>query len=157
MRLYTSGVCSSFTHGCKAWKMNIPVCKMINGGFNSRCLSVIIGKEFNVTAANPDFNLIDAITKRRLRFAGHILRMNPDRLLRRRFMTYINSHPGLRGSFLHNCEEMSIEQTGLEKTAILRTSFAGNDRRLWEIVWDIGDSLRHTKMILVHEKKVIKN
>jgi len=109
LRLYTSGVCSSFTHGCEAWKMTIPVCKMING-FNSRCLSVITGKEFNVTASNPDFNLIDAISKRRLRFAGHILRMSPDRLLRRTFMTYMNSHPRPRGSLLHNCEEMSIEQ-----------------------------------------------
>ena len=109
LRLYTSAVCSSFTHGCEASKMTVSVRRMING-FNSRCLSIITGKELNVTASNPDFNLIDAISKRRLRFAGHILRMNPDRLLRRTFMTYMNSHPRPRGSLLHNCDEMSIEQ-----------------------------------------------
>ena len=109
LRLYTLAVCSTFTHGCEAWKMTAPVRKMING-FNSRCLSVITGKELNVTASNPDFNLIDAISKRRLRFAGHILRMSPDRLLRRTFMAYMNSHPRPRGSLLHNCDEMSIEQ-----------------------------------------------
>ena len=109
LRLYTLAVCSSFTHGCEAWKLTAPVRKMING-FNSRCLSVITGKGLNVTASNPDYNLIDAISKRRLGFAGHILRMSPDRLLRRTFMAYMNSHPRPRGSLLHNCDEMSIEQ-----------------------------------------------
>ena len=109
LRLYTSAVCSSFTHGCEAWKITDSVHRTING-FNSRCLSIITGKEFNVTASNPDFNLIEAISKRRLRFAGHILRMNPNRLLRRTFMTYMNSRPRPRGSLLHNCDEISIEQ-----------------------------------------------
>ena len=85
LRLYTSGVCSSFTHVCDAWTMTALVRKMING-FNSRCLSVITGKEPHLTASNPDFNLIDTISKRRLRFAVHILRMSPNRLLRRTFI-----------------------------------------------------------------------
>ena len=110
MCLYISEVCSSFIQGCEAWKMTTTFAKMINC-FNSRCLSMIIGKKFNMTTSNPDFNLlIDAISKRRLRFEAHILRMSPDRLLRRPLMTYMNSHPCPHGSLLHNCEEISFDQ-----------------------------------------------
>ena len=110
LRLYRSAVCSSFTHACEAWKFTDPVRKMING-FNSRCLTHITGKDYEVTATQPDFDLISTIVKRRLRFAGHIIRMNPDRLLRRSFLAYVkSSHPLPVGSLLHNCDEMTIDQ-----------------------------------------------
>ena len=37
IKLYASGVCSAFTHGCEAWSMTESVTRTING-FNSRCL-----------------------------------------------------------------------------------------------------------------------
>ena len=121
LRLYKSAVCSSFTHACEAWKFTDPVRKMING-FNSRCLAHITGKAFAVTATHPDFDLVTAITKRRLRFAGHILRMSPDRLLRRSFIAYVkSSHPPPVGSLLHNCAGMTFDQ-------ILKLS---QNRRAW--------------------------
>ncbi|GFR75519.1 hypothetical protein ElyMa_003922000 [Elysia marginata] len=57
-------------------------------GFNSQCLSVITRKG---RAPQPEFKLIAALVKRRLRFAGHILRKGPGRLLRCSLTFYLNS------------------------------------------------------------------
>ena len=108
--LYQTSVCSAFTHACEAWNITDSVRKMING-FNSRCLSRITGKDLRDTASDPEFDLVAAVVKRRLRFAGHILRMNPERLLRRTFLSYMNSsNTRPDGSLLHGCESMTIEQ-----------------------------------------------
>ncbi|CAH1265118.1 Hypp3119 [Branchiostoma lanceolatum] len=79
IRLYKSSVCSTLTHSCEAWDMTQDVTRMVNG-FNSRCLHVITKKHFRDTATNPDYNLMSAIRRRRLRYLGHILRMDPSRL-----------------------------------------------------------------------------
>ena len=81
LRLYVCAVCSTFTHASEAWDLTGSVKKRING-FNSRCLHIITGKDYRDTAVNPDYNLMLAIRKRRLRYVGHILRMEPDRLVR---------------------------------------------------------------------------
>ena len=60
LRLYRSAVC--FTHACEACKFTDPVRKMING-FNSRFLTHITGKEYEVTDTQPDFDLITTIVK----------------------------------------------------------------------------------------------
>ena len=109
LRLYQTAVCSTFTHACEAWDFTDSVKKMVNG-FNSRCLSRILNKEFRETATHPDFNLVALVLKRRLRFAGHILRMGPDRLLRRTFIAYLNENPLPPGSLLYGCDEMKIEE-----------------------------------------------
>ena len=75
VRLYASSVCSAFTHGCEAWRLTESVTKTVNG-FNSRCLSIITGDDYRETAARPEFDLVATVIRRRLRFAGHILRMN---------------------------------------------------------------------------------
>ena len=105
IRLYRTAVCSSFTHACEAWTLVKSVQRKING-FNSRCLSRITGEDFAETATHPLFDLVAVIIKRRLRFAGHILRMGPDRLLHRTFISYMcssgsNTRPP--DSLLHTC------------------------------------------------------
>ena len=82
---------------------------MLNG-FNSRCLSFITGEQRKETATNPDFDLVAAVVRRRLRFAGHILRMDENRLLRRTFIAHINSLKCLDQSILYGCEEMSLAE-----------------------------------------------
>ena len=125
IRLYRSAVCSSFTHACEAWTFVKSVKKKING-FNSRCLSHITGEDFVETATHPLFDLVAAIIKRRLRFAGHILRMGPERLLYRAFTSYMcNSSSSERppGSLLHMCDDISIK----DLTAIAQ------NRRQWSM------------------------
>ena len=86
------------------------VTKMVNG-FNSRCLSIITGEDYRETAVRPEFDLVATVMKRRLRFAGHTLRMDTDRLLRRTFITYLKSwttRPA--GTVLHGLDSMPIDE-----------------------------------------------
>ncbi|KAI8520998.1 28S ribosomal protein S24, mitochondrial [Branchiostoma belcheri] len=95
VRLYKSSVCSTLTHSCEAWDLTRDVTRMING-FNSRCLQVITKKHFRDTATNPDYNLMLTIRRRRLRYLGHILRMDPSRLFLR-----VLASPRAPSRFLH--------------------------------------------------------
>ena len=110
MRLYKTAVCSTFTHACEAWDMSQRVVKMING-FNSRCLHRVTGKSYRSTASAPDYNLVLAIRRRRLRYVGHILRMDSDRLVKRCLTAYVRdgvSPPA--GSLLMDCENTSVQE-----------------------------------------------
>ena len=111
LRLYQSAVCSSFTHACEAWDITDRIRKKING-FNSRCLSTITNKDLRETAVNPDFDLVLSIRQRRLRYLGHILRMAPDRLVKRTFLAYVGgteSDPP-EGSLLMDCDQLTLEE-----------------------------------------------
>ena len=110
LRLYRLAVCSTLTHGCEAWELTLKVRRMLNG-FNSRCLNRITGKWYRDTAKNPDFDLVLAIRKRRLRYLGHILRMSADRLVRRTFIAYVSAPGGPPdGSLLDDCRIKVIRQ-----------------------------------------------
>ena len=110
IRLYKSAVCSTLNHGCEAWTFSHSVRKTLNG-FNSRCLSFITGENRRDTATQPGFDLVSAVIRRRLRFAGHILRMDEDRLLRQTLLAYLNNLKCRGESILHGCEHMSSEET----------------------------------------------
>ena len=108
LRLYRLSVCSSLTHCCEVWTLTRTVTRMVNG-FNSRCLHVITGEEYRVTATEPAYNLVLAVRKRRLRYLGHVLRMPADRMVRRSLMALVKGgthYPA--GSLLSDCvgEEM---------------------------------------------------
>ena len=121
IRLYRLAVCSTFTHACEAWNLTINVCKRING-FNSRCLHIITGAHYRDTATNPILDLVLLVRKRRLRFLGHILRMDERRLLRRIFAAYV--HGGSRapeGSLMQDCKGTIEELTVLAR-----------DRKQWQ-------------------------
>ena len=49
-------VCSTLTHSCEAWNLTKAVSRILNG-FNSRCLHVITGEEYRVTAVSPAYNI----------------------------------------------------------------------------------------------------
>ena len=71
---YQLDVCSTLTHASEAWTLIEPVMRNVNG-FNSRCLHDITGQNYRVTATAPEYDLLLAIRQRRLRYLGHILRM----------------------------------------------------------------------------------
>ena len=110
IRLYQTAVCPTLTHACEAWTMTEEVTRKVNG-FNSRCLHVITGDSYRDTALNPVYNLLSAIRKRRLRFLGHILRMDTNRLLRQTLFAYlhdVDSRPA--GSLLHGCDHLPMSE-----------------------------------------------
>ena len=103
--------------------MTETVMKKING-FNSRCLHFITGKSYREKAVNPDFNLLRSIRQRRLRYLGHILRLPPDRLLRRSLFAYIAGWDTVpEGSLIADCPPgLSLED--LAEIAADRKSWA---------------------------------
>ena len=120
-RLYRLAVCSTLTHGCEAWELTLKVRRTLNG-FNCRCLNRITSKPYRDTAKSPDFDLILAIRKRRLRYLGHILRMSVDRLVRRTFIAYVSTPGGPPdGSLLDDCRIKDLQQL----------TVLAQDRRTW--------------------------
>ena len=89
LRLYIACVCSSFTHACEAWTLPDTVLRKING-FNSRCLHVITGESYRDTATSPIVDLLLQIRRRCMRYLGHLLRMPPERLVRKMLFAYID-------------------------------------------------------------------
>ena len=109
LRFYKTAVCSIFTHACEAWDMTQKVMKRING-FNSRSLHRITNESYHSTATTPVYNLNLAIRRRRLRYLGHIMRMDCDRLVKRCLIAYVrggNAPPA--GSLMMDCENTSID------------------------------------------------
>ena len=49
LRMYQLAVCSTLTHASEAWTLTEPVMRSVNG-FNGRCLHVITGQDYRVTA-----------------------------------------------------------------------------------------------------------
>ena len=121
IRLYKSSVCSTLTHACEAWDLTEDVQRMLRG-FNSRCLHSITGQAYRDTALNPCYNLLLAIRRRRLRFLGHVLRMDADRLVKRTLVAYVNGGSAVpEGSLLQDCGGENIDE--LTRRAM--------DRRQW--------------------------
>ena len=82
LRLYNLCVCSTLTHSCEAWNLTKAVSRILNG-FNNRCLHVITGEEYRVTAISPAYNLLLSVRQRRLRYLGRLLRLPLDSVVRR--------------------------------------------------------------------------
>ena len=109
LRLYIASVCSTFTHACEAWTLSDTVLRKVNG-FNSRCLHIITGESYRETATKPAVDLVLQIRRRRMRYLGHLLRMPPERLVRRTLMAYIDGGRNIPvGSLFMDCEAESIE------------------------------------------------
>ena len=97
LRTYQLAVCSTLTHASEAWTLTEPVMRSVNG-FNSRCLHVITGQDYRVTATAPEYNLLRGIRQRRLRYLGHILRMPESRVVRHALVAL-----AMGGTVYHKC------------------------------------------------------
>ena len=110
LRLYKLSVCSSLTHCCTAWALTRQVTRMING-FNSRCLHVITGEDYRVTATTPVYDLVLAVRKRRMRYLGHVLRLPQDRIVRRSLIALVKGgtqYP--EGRLFGDCERENLRE-----------------------------------------------
>ena len=110
LRLYKFSVCLSLTQCCTAWALIRQVTRMING-FNSRCLHVITGEDYRVTATTPVYDLVLAVRKRCMRYLGHVLRLPPDRIVRRSLIALVKGgthYP--EGSLFSDCERENLRE-----------------------------------------------
>ena len=110
LRTYQLAVCSTLTHSSEAWSLTGPVMRSVNG-FNSRCLHVITGQDYRVTATAPEYDLLRAIRLRRLRYLGHILRMPESRVVRCALLALTEGgavYP--EGSLFMDCQAIDMDQ-----------------------------------------------
>ena len=82
LRIYACAVVSVLTYGNEIWKFTEKIKAKIRG-WNARCLTVITGRDFREETVEPSFDLVARLRSRRLRWAGHILRLEESSLLRK--------------------------------------------------------------------------
>ena len=85
------------------------VTRMING-FNSRCLHVITGQDYRDTATTPVYDLVLVVRQRRMRYLGHVLRMPPDRIVRRALVALKGGTCYPEGSPFDDCGVASLRE-----------------------------------------------
>ena len=109
LRMYRLAVCTTLSHISESWALSEQVRMKVNG-FNSRCLHVITGRTHRETATDPIYNLVINIRCRRLHYLGHLLRMDPSRLVRRTLMAYLFGDTQVpEGSLLQDCPKLPLE------------------------------------------------
>ena len=84
LRIYKSGVCSRLVYGSEGWRLTAQVQRMLNGA-NSRMVARITGKTQHEEAstATRTLDIIAQIRAVRLKWLGHILRMDQSRMVHR--------------------------------------------------------------------------
>ena len=81
-------------------------------GTNSKMLSLITKRSIHQEARTPTFNIVDYIMNRRWEYLGHILRMDPSRIIRRSLLELLpNEAPYTEGSLLSDSQFQTVEET----------------------------------------------
>ena len=81
IRLYRSGAVSELTHCHEVWKLDT-ACIATLELFNACCLQAMTGRTYREETVEPTFDLIAWLRSLRLRWLGHILRMDEEEPLR---------------------------------------------------------------------------
>ena len=101
LQLYHRGVISVLVYGFQAWKFTDRVVSMLKG-FNARCLYKLTGRTVAQESRSPSFDLIKTLRARRLRWVGHVLRLDNSYLSRRVLVEVSKAKPYPRGSILED-------------------------------------------------------
>ena len=82
MQIYKSGVCSRLTYGSETWRLDATTCKMLNGA-NSKLVARITHRtpHEEASAKTQTFDIVLWIRARRLQWVGHIIRIEPVRMV----------------------------------------------------------------------------
>ena len=94
---------------CEAWSLTEPVMRSVNG-FISRCLHVITGQDYRVTATFPEYDPLRAIRQRRLRYICHILCMPERRVVRRALVALAEGTIYPKSSRFIDCQVIEMNQ-----------------------------------------------
>ena len=104
LRFYTVLIVSTLIYGSSAWLFDENLKRRVNG-VNSKMTSSITKRSIHNEAREPSFNIINFVLQRRRAYLGHILRMDPSRMVRR-FLLELNpaSAPFIPGSLLDDTD-----------------------------------------------------
>ena len=80
LQLFEAGVCSMATHAFEAWKLSNANIKRLRL-WNAKCLAFITGRSIKSEYKYPSKDLVATLRVRRVRWLGHVLRME-DRLVK---------------------------------------------------------------------------
>ena len=121
VQLYISGVCSVLTHSPEVWLLNDHNSKMLRK-WNARCLSFITGRPIRDEYKRTTYDLVAHLRVHRLRWLGHVLRMDESRDVKKVVTQSTKPYP--QGSLLMDTpKHQSMEE--LERMA--------NDREDWNV------------------------
>ena len=79
---------SVLTYGHEIWKLDEKVERKLKG-WCARCLANITGRSIRDETVEPSFDLLSRLRSRRLRWAGHILRLEETSLIRRMLLATV--------------------------------------------------------------------
>jgi hypothetical protein len=82
VRIYACAVVSVLTYGNEIWRLDAKTLASLRG-WNARCLAAMTGRSFRDETVEPTFDLVSRLRSRRLRWAGHILRLEESNLMRK--------------------------------------------------------------------------
>jgi hypothetical protein len=125
LRLYNAAVISIVSFGFETWEMPQKLEDSLRG-WNARCLAAFTGREISQEHRQPTFDLIAKLRARRLKWAGQILRQEPEDSLVHQMLVATAMHDLTTGyhrrSLLMDAEEYTTVEELLELAA---------DRKRW--------------------------
>jgi hypothetical protein len=137
LRMYTTIVLPTATYGCEAWKVTVAVTRKLDV-FHQRCLRRILRITYLDRITNREVlhrsgmrRLSTIIAERRLRFAGHVLRMDQHRVPKIAFYwkppgaTLTRGRPktNWRSTFVNDLKQIGITWEQAEKIAADRAQW----------------------------------
>ena len=109
IRLYSALVVQTMIYGSSAWLLDTKLKKNLNG-VSSKMLTSITKRSIHEEASSPTFDIVDHVLKRRKSYLGHILRLDPERGVRR-YLLELNpdTTPFVPGSLLADTSFDTVE------------------------------------------------
>ena len=110
VRLYSALVVQPLIYGSSAWLLDTKLKQNLNG-VSSKMLTSITKRTIHEEASSPTFNIVEHVMKRRKSYLGHILRMEPERGVRR-FLLELNpdTAPFVPGSLLSDTAFETVQE-----------------------------------------------
>ena len=107
LKIFECGVCSKATHGFEAWQLtpsNVVKLKQ----WCARRLAVITGNLIATEYKFPSYDLVAALRVHRLRWLGHVLRMDSSRDVRKAVLSIQQPYP--EGSLFMDAPRASTDE-----------------------------------------------
>jgi hypothetical protein len=132
LRLYSAAVISVVSFGFETWEMPQKLEDSLRG-WNARCLATITSREISQEHRSPTFDLIAKLRARRLKWAGQILRQEPEDSLVHQVLMATAIHDLAAGNKRRSLLMDAAEYTTAEELLALAMDEKGWSERVRQI------------------------